>query len=92
MAKILLQLNFKKIGITTTGRLKDGKKTGGGSAVKLYDNDKLTWKILGCTNPKVTMVPGAIANTSTCSLPSTISEDENEHEMKSPVMKKSSET
>ena len=26
LTKILLQLNFKKIGITTTGRLKDGKK------------------------------------------------------------------
>ena len=66
----------------------DGKKTGGGPAVRLSDNDKLTWKILGDTNPKVTMVPGAMANTSSCSLASTISEDENEPEMKSPVMKK----
>lgn len=59
-------------------KTKDGKKTGGGPATILSENDKLTWKILGENNPKVTMVPGAMANTSSCSLVSVMSEKENE--------------
>lgn len=42
---------------------KYGRKTGGGPAAVFSENDKLTLKILGENNPKVAMVPGALANT-----------------------------
>ena len=43
-------------------RMKDGKRTGGGAAKALSKNDRLTLRIIGESNPKITMIPGAMVN------------------------------
>lgn len=59
-------------------KARDGKKTGGGPAAVFTENDRLTLRILGENNPKVAMVPGAMANTSSLASVSLAPEKEDE--------------
>lgn len=69
-------------------KTKDAKKTGGGPGAVLSENDRLTWKILGDTNPKVAMVPNAMANTSGCSQAVMFQKENDEPETSTPTPKR----
>ena len=57
-----LQKKWNNLQNRLKDRLKDSKNTGGGPPKKLSANDLLAWRIMGKTNPKLAMVPGAMEN------------------------------
>ncbi len=57
-----LQKKWNNLQCRLKDRMKDGKRTGGGAAKALSKNDRLTWRIIGESNPKITMIPGAMVN------------------------------
>lgn len=75
-----LQKKWNNVQCRLKDRLKDAKRTGGGAPKTLSNNDRLTWRIVGETNPKLTMIPGAMVNAEdieNVSFPSKSSSDSN---------------
>lgn len=81
---VQLQKKWGNIQQRLKDKTRDGKMTGGGPCSSLSENDKLTWRILGESNPKVSMIPRALHNSS--SITSQLSVDVDEENESIPVI------